>query len=116
MKVKYWSPNKRLCLEAEGDVKEIFKQLALFEEVFCRSTNHKNEKSDELSFSVREHDGNDFFEIKDEDGWAFGFGQTKVGQKLFPRKKDANGEWLPDNGWSKYDPNAPKVKSNSNGF
>jgi len=101
MKVKYWSPNKRLCLEAEGDVKEIFKQLALFEEVFCRSTNHKNEKSDELSFSVREHDGNDFFELRDKDnkGWKLSFGQTKVGNKLFPKS------------WEKYDPDAPKVKS-----
>ena len=87
MKVKYWSPNKRLCLEAEGDVKEIFKQLAMFEEVFCKEINPVT-KGTNLAFSVREHDGNDFFELRDKDnkGWKLPFGQTKVGNKLFPKR------------------------------
>jgi len=34
MKVKYQSQNSRLTLEAEGDVKEIFEQLALFDDIF----------------------------------------------------------------------------------
>ena len=102
MKVKYWSPNKRLCLEAEGDVKEVFKQLAVFEEVFCKEINPVT-KGTNLAFSVREHDGNDFFELRDKDnkGWKLPFGQTKVGNKLFPKS------------WEKYDPDAPNVKSSA---
>ena len=54
MKVKYQSLNKRLTLEAEGDVKEVFKQLAVFDEVFnngeCPVTNSTN-----VAFNIALH-------------------------------------------------------------
>ena len=31
------------------------------------------------------------------------FGQIQDGISLFPKKKDANGEYLPNNGWAKYE-------------
>jgi len=31
------------------------------------------------------------------------FGQNKKGGGLFPRHKDGDGNWLPDNGWMKWD-------------
>lgn len=34
------------------------------------------------------------------------FGCNKTGDSLFPKKKGEDGQWLPNNGWSKYDPNA----------
>lgn len=106
MKVKYLSQNKRLTLEAEGDVKEVFKQLAVFDEVFnngeCPVTNSTN-----IAFRCREIDGNTFYEVYDkESGYALSFGQTKQGGKLFPRKKDKDGNWLANGGWVKYEPNS----------
>ena len=40
-----------------------------------------------------------------DSGHALGFGQTKVGNKLFPRRKDKNGNWISNNGWQKWTPN-----------
>jgi len=107
MKVKYQSQNSRLTLEAEGDVKEIFEQLALFDDVFnyeeCPVTGSTN-----IAFRCREHDSNKYYEVYDRDsGYALHFGQTKQGNKLFPRYKDTKtGEWLPNKGWTKYDRNS----------
>ena len=102
MKVKYLSVNKRLTLETEGDVKEVFEQLAVFDEIFNESICPVNE-SNNIAFRVREIDSNKYYEIYDRDsGHALGFGQTKVGNNLFPRRKDKEGNWLPNKGWTKW--------------
>lgn len=31
------------------------------------------------------------------------FGCSKTGNALFPKKKDEEGKWLPNNGWAKYE-------------
>lgn len=33
----------------------------------------------------------------------FGFGQAMEGGGLFPKRKDADGNWLPNRGWEKYE-------------
>ena len=103
MKVKYQSANKRLWLEAEGDAKEVFEQLAIFDEVF----NHGEcpvSGSTNVQFRCREVDGNKYYEMYDKDsGHTLGFGQTRIGNKLFPRRKDKDGNWLPNDGWTKWE-------------
>ena len=103
MNVNYTSKNGRLTLQAEGDSKEIFEQLAVFDEVF----NHKEcpaNGNEDIMFRVREVGGNKFYELHDrKDGHSLGFGQTKTGNKLFPRRKDKDGNWLPNSGWTKWE-------------
>jgi ribosomal protein L40E len=95
----------RLEIEVEGsDVKECFTELANAVEVFsnsvcgaCDSTN--------TSPAVREREGNVYHEMVCRDcGATLGFGQTRVGGKLFPRRKGKDGSYLPGNGWQKWQP------------
>ena len=102
MKVKY-KANDRLEFELEGSgQKEIFKELALIQEIFgetkcalCGSTN--------LRFIVRSVEGNDYYELRCNDcGAVLAFGQHKKGGTLFPKRKDDEGNYLPNKGWYKY--------------
>ena len=103
----------KFTVEAEGNTTEIFKQLASFDSVFGNCVNKVND-SENIGFRHRVVDENDYFEMYDKDTFhVLKFGRTKKDQSLFPRRKDADGNWMPDGGWSKYDPNAPAVKSNA---
>jgi len=102
MKVTY-KANDKLTFELEGSgQKEIFKELALIQEIFseekcalCKSSN--------LKFIVRNVDGNDYYELRCADcGAILAFGQHKKGGTLFPKRKDDNGNYLPNKGWHKY--------------
>jgi hypothetical protein len=105
MKVNY-KANDKLEFELEGSgQKEIFKELALIQEIFsetkcglCGSTN--------IRFIVRNVDGNDYYELKCNDcGAVLAFGQHKKGGTLFPKRKDDDGNYLPNKGWYKYQSN-----------
>lgn len=105
MKVIYRASDKlSFELEASGQ-KEIFKELALIQEIFsedkcglCKKTN--------LKFIVRNVDGNDYYELRCMDcGAVLAFGQHKKGGTLFPKRKDDENNWLPDNGWYKWQKN-----------
>ena len=37
-------------------------------------------------------------------GAKLAFGANKKGGGLFPKRKDADGNWLPDGGWQKWNP------------
>ena len=115
MKVIY--KTGKFTVEAEGNTTEVFKQLAYFDSVFGNCINKVN-GSENIGFRHRVVDENDYFEMYDKDTFhTLQFGKTKKDGSLFPRKKNLDtGEYYPDGGWAKYDPNAPKVKSNSNGF
>jgi hypothetical protein len=102
MKVKY-TVNNKLEFELEGTgQKEVFKELALIQEIFgeescglCKSTNFK--------FVVRNVDGNDYYELRCNDcGGILSFGQHKKGGTLFPKRKDDEGNYLPTKGWHKW--------------
>lgn len=102
MKVKY-KVGDRLEFELEGSgQKEIFKELATIQEIFaeekcglCSSTN--------LRFVVRNVDSNDYYELRCNDcGAVLAFGQHKKGGTLFPKRKDDEGNWLPNKGWHKW--------------
>ena len=109
MKVTYKSG--KYNVEVEGGIKEIFEQLATFDSVFGNAKNKAN-GSENIGFRCREVDGNKYYEMYDRDSYhTLKFGQTKKDGSLFPRRKDADGNWLDDGGWAKYNPDAPKVKS-----
>lgn len=102
MKVTYKANDKLTFeLEASGQ-KEIFKELALIQEIFseekCGLCGSKN-----LKFIVRNVEGNDYYELRCSDcGALLAFGQHKKGGTLFPKRKDDNNNWLPNNGWHKW--------------
>jgi predicted adenine nucleotide alpha hydrolase (AANH) superfamily ATPase len=112
MKAKYKTFNGTIEFEVEGSTeKEIFKQIAKLQEVFkgeycgcCKKNN--------VRLQVRTVDENDFYELKcDSCGAVFSYGQHKKGNSLFPKRKDENGNWLPNNGWHKWDGKKDTEKS-----
>ncbi len=111
MKVTY--KTGKFTVEAEGSSTEVFEQLASFDSVFGNCVNKAN-GSENIGFRHREVDGNHYYEMYDKDSFhTLKFGKTKKDGSLFPRRKDTDGNYFPDGGWVKYDPNAPKVKSAS---
>ena len=108
MKVTY--KTGKFTIEAEGSTTEVFEQLASFDSVFGNCVNKAN-GSENIGFRHREVDGNHYYELYDKETFhVLKFGKTKKDGSLFPRRKDADGNWLSDGGWAKYDPNAPNVK------
>ena len=108
MKVTY--KTGKFTVEAEGNTTEVFEQLASFDSVFGNCVNKAND-SENIGFRHREVEGNHYYELYDKDTFhTLKFGKTKKDGSLFPRRKDADGNWLPDGGWAKFDPNAPNVK------
>lgn len=103
MKVSYTTGDKKMTVEVEGkDNKEIFSQLALFQEIYevrrCGACQSEN-----VRFVVREVQGNTYYELKCIDcGATLAFGQKKADGSLFPKRKDKSGEYLPHNGWVKW--------------
>lgn len=106
------------CVWLEVDsnsVKDAMKELGPYEEVFshstcgaCGSTNVVNQ--------VREVDRFTYYERSCTDCRArLQFGQHQTGHTLFPKKKDSEGNWLPNNGWTKWEGNSQGVQENSRG-
>ena len=110
MKVTYTTRDGRLSVEIEGKTQvDVFEQLAAFQEVFedrvCRKY---GEVTDNVRFVVREdEEQNKYFELRSAEpgklaGVKRAYGQHKKGGTLFPRLKDSEDNWLPDNGWVKW--------------
>jgi len=105
MKVNYQTRNGRLSVELSGDdQKSIFSEIAKFQEVFEESVCGKC-GSDNVRFVVRAVDDNEYYELRCADcGARLSFGVNKKGGTLFPKRKDGDGNWLPDRGWVKWNP------------
>lgn len=105
MKVVYQTRNGRINVELTGDdQKSIFAEIAKFQEVFEETICSKC-GSDNIKFVVRTVDENDYYELRCADcGARLSFGVMKKGGALFPKRKDAEGNWLPDRGWVKWNP------------
>ena len=99
----------KLSVEFEADsVREIWKQLSTFQEVFGETSCGKC-GSENLRFVVRENDGNEYYELRCVNcGARLAFGAHKKGGGLFPKRKDSDGNWLPDSGWVKWNPKTEK--------
>lgn len=102
MKLKY-KVSDRLEFEVDGTgQKEVFKELATIQEIFgeekCGSCNKNN-----IRFVVRNVEDNDYYELRCSDcGSILAFGQHKKGGTLFPKRKDDEGNYLPNKGWHKW--------------
>lgn len=118
MKVLYTTRNNRMTVELEADTQaDLFKQLARFQEVFEDTTCRKfSQESDNVRFVVRQDkEENEYYELRCVDdtpgsklrGVKKAFGQHKKGGGLFPKVKDGD-NYLPDNGWVKWDPKQEK--------
>jgi|TARA_B100000676_G_scaffold141614_1_gene140269 DNA-directed RNA polymerase subunit RPC12/RpoP len=109
MKVTYQEGKLSVQLECDSQ-KELFTQLAQFQEVFSENKCGKC-GSENLRFVVRENDGNEYYELRCLDcGAKLAFGVMKKGGGLFPRRKDSDGNWLPDRGWTKWNPKTKSVE------
>ena len=109
MKVTYKTRNGKLSVELEGDSqRDIFGEISKFQEVFEEDTCGKC-GSDNIRFVVRNVDDNLYHELRCADcGARLAFGSMKKGGGLFPKRKDAEGNWLPDRGWVKWNPKTEK--------
>ena len=109
MKVNYTNNSGRIMVELDGETQaDLFEQLAHFQEVFDESQCGKCQ-SEDLRFQVRNVDDNLYYELKCADcGSRLAFGVMKKGGRLFPRRKDRDGNWLPNRGWVKWNPETKK--------
>lgn len=110
MEIQYRSASGRLFIKVEGaNQKEAFRNLASAQEVFdgddaCGCCGNKD-----VRFRVRTVTKGkqifDYYELTCPKCYArLAYGQSQDTVSLFPKRKDENGEWLPNHGWSKYQP------------
>lgn len=88
-------------LETEGtSPKEVFKEIAIYSEIFGEKTCGQC-SSPAIQCQTRTVDDNEFFAMKCMAcGAELSFGLTKVGGKLFPKRKTESGDWDSEHrGW-----------------
>lgn len=110
MKLTYTTADGRLTVELEAETQTgLWKELAAFQDVFEDNVCVKNGKtSEDVRYIVRTDDEeNEYFEKRVASGPLAGtkksYGQYKKPKGyLFAKSKDKDGNWLPDNGWVKY--------------
>lgn len=106
MQVTYQSKNG-LTATFEGEEKEVFKGLAHFQEIFDHVCVVGKETATDVKFVVRTVDDVEYYELRVVSGplkgYKFEFGQNKKGGTLFPKRKDKDGNWLENNGWTKWE-------------
>jgi len=99
----------KMSVELEGETqRDLFGKISAFQEVFDATTCGKC-GSTNVKFIVRKVDDNEYYEIRCQDcGAKLAFGCNKKGGGLFPKRKDAGGNRLPDGGWVKWNPETQK--------
>jgi hypothetical protein len=110
VKCHYKTANNRITFEIEGgNQKAVFQGIADVQDVFETEDKCGLCNSTALRFRVRSvtKDGKQYkyFELVCSNCWArFDFGQNQVGETLFPKRQDKDGNYLPNRGWYKYQP------------
>lgn len=112
MKARIQSSNRQLTLEVEGATqKDLFAELASAQEVFdvgeCGACHGEARLGTRFQVRVvmKGTKRYDFFEHVCRDPKCrarFSMGQSTSGDTLFPKRKDNEGNWLPNGGWVKY--------------
>ena len=94
----------KLIFKVNGETpKDLFKSIAALQEVFEAESACGCCQSDDIRFQARQVDDYDFYEMVCRSCFArFQFGQAKKGGGLFPKRKDEDGNYLPNNGWARY--------------
>ena len=117
MKVTHTSADGRLAVEVDGsDIKVIFDELAGAQEVFgvstCGACDSKN-----VHFQVRQVQGNTYRAVRCADcGCELNFGTRKADGQIYPRRKDKDGNWLENNGWTKWNPSKAVAEDQDDPF
>lgn len=109
MKISYTTKNGRVKAEFDSEsAKDLFGEIHKFQEVFEEDTCGKC-GSEDIKYIVRNVDDNQYYELRcGKCGARLSFGVNKKGGGLFPKRKDNDGNWLPDSGWVKWNPKTEK--------
>lgn len=101
MKAHYRTRSGRITFEVEGQTpKDLFRGIAEIEEVFEADATCGCCEYSGIVFRVRTVEDNEFYELFCESCTAtLSFGQRRTGGKLFVKRKDGNGAFLPNRGW-----------------
>jgi hypothetical protein len=101
MELQYRTRNGRLWLKVDAaSHKDLFRAVAVVQEVFEAETHCGCCTSDLIRFQTRKVDAFEFFELVcDHCDARFEFGQHKNGQTLFPKRRDEDGKPLANRGW-----------------
>lgn len=102
------SPNLVLHIESSNQL-DLFKQLGQLKEIFGISECSKCQSND-IRHVVREVDDPnkkgktyDYYELHCQSCRSkLAFGVKQDGETLFPKRKDQDGKWLDNNGWTQY--------------
>ena len=86
------------------DQKELFEIMSTWQEVLGHDT-CKACQSKDIRFVVRHVQKYTYYELRClKCGSRLNFGCHQDSATLFPKLKDNEGNWLPNNGWTKYIP------------
>jgi hypothetical protein len=101
MEASYQTRSGRITLRVEAESpKQLFRSIAELQNIFEADTKCGCCESVNLRLSVRTVQDNEYFELACEDCSAsLSLGQTRIGNTLFPKRKDADGTLLPNRGW-----------------
>lgn len=116
MKANLTLAGGRLNFEIEGEsVKDVFERVSAVQEIFEAESTCGCCEGNDIRFLARQVDDYKFYELACMSVGCrarFAFGQMKKGGALYPRRKDEDGNWLPNRGWSKF---VPKGEAVANG-
>ena len=91
-----------------SDERTLFEKIAHVQEVFGNNVCGKCGNTD-TKLRVRTVEDDKYYEgICPQCFARFSFGCHKKGNTLFPKRKNDKGEYLPDNGWVKWNPETKK--------
>lgn len=107
MKAHYRTSDGRITFELEAEnAKGLFSAIAAVQEVFDVERRCGVCQSDDIRCLSRKVESFDFYELQCGNSNCrarFAFGQQKAGGALFPKRKDDDGGWLPNGGWSRWE-------------
>jgi DNA-directed RNA polymerase subunit RPC12/RpoP len=111
MKISYTTKNGKIKAEFDSESpKDLFSEINKFQEVFEEDTCGKC-GSEDIKYIVRNIDDNQYYELRcNKCSARLSFGVNKKGGGLFPKRKDNDGNWLPDSGWVKWNPKTEKAE------
>ena len=102
----------RIEIDAPG-IKELFADLATVQEIF--GSDPRCEVCDsEARCQHRIVDDNHYYELvctNQQCRARLSFGQHKKGGGLFPKRKDEDGNWIPNRGWAKWEASRTAAES-----
>lgn len=117
MKARYTTQNGQITFEVDGEnAKALFSQIASIQEVFDAEHACGMCNSTDIRYLARKVDDFDFYELACRGCRArFAFGQAKKGGALFPKRKDEDGNWINNNGWTRFEPQGAPAHQRPNG-